>query len=227
MTEQKISIIIPAYHEGDRLAANVARLRQAPGVEIVAALAIGDDETIRPESGPNVKVEIAPKGRANQMNQGAMASTGSILLFLHADTIIDPDSFNDVRRLMKDPMTALGHYSFALDGNGLRLRLVEVMTNFRSRLARLPYGDQAYFMRRELFERVGGYAEIPLMEDVDLVDRLKVHGGVTEIAHPAVTSARMWRQWGVAKVTWINWTTLALYRLGADPGWLARRRSRG
>ena len=215
----KISIIIPAWREGAKLAEQVSLFTGVSKAEVIVALAEGDDETEEP--GEGVLVVRSIKGRACQMNAGAKIATGENLLFLHADTKIDPASLVEVRKVLSEKNVTGGAYRLRIGGGGLLLKLVSATANLRSRFFELPYGDQAIFMRREVFERLGGYPDVPLLEDVMLVDKIKRAGRVVMIPCYAETSPRRWEKEGVFTVTVKNLAIIIAYRLGVSPSRLA------
>lgn len=215
---ERVSIIIPALREPE-LAHAVAAFHCVPGVDIIAALAEGDALTPEP---PGALVIRSPAGRTRQMNAGARAAQGDILLFLHADTRIAPDSLDRVRAALRSPGVALGAYRLAFRERHPWLTATAAAANLRSRLLGLPYGDQALFMRRRDFEAAGGYDETPLLEDVLLVQKARRKGKVALLDDYAVTSARRWMERGVLAATARNWAIMALFALGAAPEQLAR-----
>ena len=215
----KISIIIPAWREGEKLLELTSAFAALDGVEVIVALAGEDDTTEEP--GEGVLVVKSDKGRANQMNAGAKIATGENLLFLHADTKIDPATLEEVRKTLSNKSVAGGAYRLRIGGGGMLLKLVSTMANLRSQLFKLPYGDQAIFMRREVFERLGGYPDVLLLEDVMLVDKIKRAGRVVIIPCYAETSPRRWEKEGVFTVTAKNLAIIIAYRLGVSPGRLA------
>jgi rSAM/selenodomain-associated transferase 2 len=162
------------------------------------------------------------------MNAGAQAASGSILLFLHADTRL-PERFEDhVRRALDQPQTTLravpvaGAFRLRIDGPQRAFRLIEWGTNFRSRHLQMPYGDQALFLKSETFHMIGGFPELPIMDDFELVRRLRRLGPITILPFPAITSARRWQTLGPWQTTWINQKVIAGYYLGVPFDRLAR-----
>jgi rSAM/selenodomain-associated transferase 2 len=156
------------------------------------------------------------------MNAGAVSATGEILLFLHADTRLPPTAFDDVDRALADPDTVGGRFDVRLDRAGAVYRLIETLMNARSRATRIATGDQAIFVRRRVFEDLGGYAPIPLMEDVEFSRRLKRRGRVACLRTRVVTSARRWEQAGPWRTILRMWWLRALYAAGVSPHRLAR-----
>lgn len=212
-----ISIIVPALAEGGAVARLASVFKGAPGVVFVAALAEGDEETAEPEAGPGVTVVRSAPGRGAQMNAGARAAKGDILLFLHADTRIKPDSLHRVRTMMERREVALGFYRLRIDSPSPKARIISAAANIRSGLLKMPYGDQALFLRREIFERIGGFPEAPLMEDAALAAAAKRIGGLARLDDYALTSARRWEERGYLRNTLRNWSITLAWRAGARP----------
>jgi rSAM/selenodomain-associated transferase 2 len=152
------------------------------------------------------------------MNEGARAAKGRILIFLHADTFLPADAFHVVHGFMNDHGIAAGAFDLGFDSDRFALRLIARAGSLRSRITRVPFGDQAVFMRREYFDSLGGYREIPLMEDVDLMRRIRRCGGRIAISRSRVrTSARKWEREGVWITTLRNYFIQVSYLLGVSP----------
>lgn len=222
--KSRISIIIPALREGDNLIKIATLFRQTDGVELVFALADGDDQTLIPD-GEHVKTVSASKGRARQMNAGALSSSGDILLFLHADTRIAPESLKNAREAVSKPGVTGGAYKLKITTSRLALKIIAAGANLRSWLLGMPYGDQAIFVKRETFKDIGGYEDIPIMEDVKFVEAMRKLGEVVLLEDYAETSPRRWEKEGVILGTLRNITLITLYKLGVNPkrlaGWYA------
>lgn len=219
------SVILPTLNEEQAIGARLEALRrQAPHAEILVGDGGSTDRTREIAAGfPGVIWVDAPTGRARQMNAGAARATGEVLLFLHADTTLPPDWPDQVTNAAARPGFAIGAFQFQLDHPDWPYRLIEWGVRWRSRLFRLPYGDQALFTTARRFASCGGYSDLPLMEDVDLVRRLRRQGRLVMVPSPAVTSARRWVRNGLLRQTWLNGTTYWLYRLGVPPERLAQR----
>jgi uncharacterized protein len=217
-----ISVIIPTYNEADNIEPTVARINSAKRVEIIVADGGSSDETAQRAAALGARIVRAPRGRARQMNAGARAASGSILVFLHADTRLPHEFAEAVRgRLAEDGVVA-GAFEFSVDGASLGLRLVERLVNWRSRRLQMPYGDQAIFMEASTFDELGGFKELPIMEDFDLVRRLKRQGRIAILPLQAVTSGRRWKELGVFRTTIMNQLVIAGYHLGIPAESLAR-----
>lgn len=170
----------------------------------------------------NVEVLTAPRGRAAQMNYGARRATGNVLLFLHADTRLPPTAFDDIRNALGDPRFVGGRFDIQLDGDHWMLRVIGAMISLRSRLSKVGTGDQGIFVRREVFQRMGGFPEIPLMEDIALCRALKRLGEVACLRSKVITSARRWESDGVWRTIIRMWTLRLLYLAGVSPVWLKK-----
>lgn len=221
-----ISVIVPTLDEEARLPASLAGVVGRPEVEVVVVDGGSRDDTVTVAGALGARVVRARRGRARQMNAGAAVARGDILLFLHADTRLPTTFVEDVRRTLAHPGTVAGAFRFALDARGATLRLIEYAVDLRCRLFQLPYGDQALFLGAVLFERLGGFPDVPVMEDFELVRRLRRQGRIELTRGAAVTSARGWARWGVVRFTAVNQLTLLAWKLGLRPEHVARARSR-
>lgn len=211
-----ISIIIPTLNEAKTLAATLAGLGRA-GVEVIVADGGSLDDTLDIALANGARVVSSQTGRAYQMNAGSRLARGEILLFLHADTKLPADFDQQVRATLAQPGTSAGAFRLAVDQPGRRFGLIVAGANLRSGWLQLPYGDQALFLAAELFHKLGGYAELPFLEDVELVRRLRRQGNILLTAGAAVTSARRWQRLGVWQTTLRNQAILLAYFLGASP----------
>ena len=221
----ELSIIIPALNEQATIGRTIRAARR-PGVEIIVADGGSRDHTVRIAETNGARVVPATRGRGTQLNAGAAAARAPHLLFLHADTIL-PQSYSDtVAQILADDRVALGAMTLAIDRPCVMLRCVEATVRFRSRFLRTPYGDQALFMRTESFNALGGFAPIPLMEDLDLVRRARRAGAVRIAPDRALTSGRRWASAGVVRMTMINQLCALAFTLGADPRRIAAWRER-
>ena len=219
----EISIVIPTLDEAPSLAQTLIAARERGGGELIVADGDSRDATRDVATRLADTVIAAPRGRAAQMNAGAAVARGDVLLFLHADTQL-PDGFADaVARALEDPGVVGGYFAVALDAAGWRYRLTERLISGRSRLTGVATGDQAIFVRRSVFEALGGFASLPLMEDIDLVRRLKRRGRVAALRERVVTSARRWERHGLWRTVLLMWTLRLAYYAGVSPDTLARR----
>jgi len=162
------------------------------------------------------------RGRAKQMNTGASVARGEILIFLHADTELPSHALKKIHSLMEQREYVGGAFDLGIRSDKLILKIIGRLASWRSRLNRIPFGDQAIFIRRDYFNRIGGYMEIPLMEDMELMRRIKKLGDKIWIFHDRVmTSPRRWEKEGVAYCIFRNWALQTLYLLGISPHRLA------
>ncbi len=162
------------------------------------------------------------KGRAVQMNHGAAQSKGELLLFLHIDTDITAEALAAMRHAMGDARVCGGRFDVRFDDRRWPFRMIATMMNVRSRLTRISTGDQALFVRRQVFERMGGFPEQPLMEDIAFCRQLKCQGRIACLRQRVTTSARRWQQHGVARTIFLMWKLRWCYWRGVDIHHLAR-----
>jgi len=220
----RISVVIPCFNEAaiceQRLEA-LQGLRDS-GHELILVDGGSNDGT--PGASRRLVDALLPsaRGRAIQMNSGADVASGDVLWFLHVDSQPPPDASAEVlREAIEGP--GWGRFDVRLSGDRRMFRIIETMMNLRSRLTGMVTGDQGMFVHRDLFRRIGGFPEIPLMEDLAISKRLK------RIARPAclrsgmVTSSRRWEQDGIWRTIRLMWFLRGAYHLGVDPAWLARR----
>jgi rSAM/selenodomain-associated transferase 2 len=156
------------------------------------------------------------------MNLGAAAAKGEILLFLHADTYLPANYLEIVQETLAKPKTVAGAFELAIAGQQELLRLIEAAVNWRSRFLSLPYGDQALFLKASIFRQLGGFANLPIMEDFELVRRLQQRGKIRIAPAKVITSNRRWQTRGILKTTAINQLIILGYYLGISPATLAR-----
>jgi rSAM/selenodomain-associated transferase 2 len=213
----RISVILPILNEEKIIAGTLATVRPLGPHELIVVDGGSSDRTgeICAEFGATVLT--SPRGRALQMNHGARSATGEVLLFLHADTRLPASAFDDIGSALKDPRVAGGRFDIKLDGDGLLLRIVGSLISLRSRISRVATGDQAIFVRRSIFEQIGGYSEIPLMEDIAFSRALKRAGRVACLKSRVITSARRWEREGVWRTIVKMWMLKSLYLFGVSP----------
>ena len=237
MRGSSVSVVVPLYREGRAGADAGRRLLAEPGWREVILAAAGDDaatlDPLRelereaagdPAIGRRLRLVFCPaRGRARQMNAGAARAGGEVLLFLHADTVLPAGAPVRILKALAGG-ARWGRFDVRLDGEGILFRVIEVMMNLRSRITGIATGDQGIFLERALFDSLGGYADIDLMEDIELSRRLKrAVGPPAAVSQPVVTSARRWRQGGVLRTILLMWRLRLLYWLGTDPAELARQ----
>lgn len=220
--QNRISVIIPTLNEGESIEALLAYLRELePAAERIVADGGSSDGTSA-MAGGLATVVTARTGRAAQMNAGAAAAHGDILWFLHADCRPHPESFAAIRACLENPAVVGGAFEYRLDETGTIYRLSEFFSNRKNQLLHLIYGDMGIFVRHRTFDRLGGYADIPLMEDMDFARRLKREGHIRILPYPMMTSARRWREEGAVKNILRNWMLQIAWFLGASPQKLSR-----
>jgi rSAM/selenodomain-associated transferase 2 len=236
-----VSVVIPVLAGDQALEQILDQLHAQADVEIIVSIAGHSDTRALREARPDVRWIDAPIGRGSQLNAGAARATGRWLWFVHADSQLPP-RWVEVFRALEDrqgdqgepsgerrdsPSVVGGSFSFRLDSDAWQARVIEAGVRWRVRLFSLPYGDQGLFVRRSVFEQMGGFADIPLMEDVEFIRRLKGRGRVRHLNLYLGTSARRWERDGWFRRSALNLTFLMLYALGASPDWLSRRYNRG
>lgn len=217
-----ISVIIPALDEEAQIAAAVASARGRAVREVIVVDGGSHDATVQVARRHADVVLSALPGRAVQMNTGAAAARGDVLLFLHADTRLPPGFAAAVLAALVDPTVVGGRFDVRLVPGSPLLHVVGALMNLRSRLTRIATGDQAIFVRRAVFESAGGFAEIPLMEDVAFSRQLKRRGRVACLRQQAQTSSRRWLKDGPVRTILRMWWLRFLYACGVPPERLRR-----
>ena len=216
-----VTVISPVLGDAKALRSLLRQLPVTPDLDIVVVDGGGDPqvEALVRNHGRAILRRSSP-GRAHQMNAGAMGATSEWLLFLHADSTLPPGWLAAISGLGSVP--AGGWFRFALEAPAWQARIIERLVAWRVRHLRLPYGDQGMFVRRQVFEQLGGYREMPLMEDVEFVRRLVGAGPMVELPLALGTSARRWHRDGWWRRSLKNLTILTLYFVGIPPARLAR-----
>jgi len=212
-----VAVIVPILNEADHL----PRLLQNACKWEVNAIVFADggssDNTPQLLDQSGMKWIHGNRGRATQMNMGARESNSDILLFLHADTEISSNHIKDIKQIMLNPDVVGGRFDVRLSGGHSAFRMIEFFINWRSRLTGISTGDQAMFVRRNVFERLGGFPEWPLMEDVEFSRRLKKQGKIACLHRKVVTSSRRWEKHGIVRTVLLMWWLRLRYWLGANP----------
>lgn len=208
----KLSVIVPTLNEEEYLAETLEAIPR--GAEVIVTDGGSADETVHLARRHGARVVSGDRGRARQMNRGAETSSGDVLLFLHADCILGPDAMDAIGAALENPNVVGGSFQMAIRDAGWALRVVAATANARARWLRTPYGDQAIFVRRRDFEALGGFPEIPFMEDVAFVRLLKRRGELACVKATVTTGARHWQRLGPAATTMLNWMVVTLYLLG-------------
>jgi rSAM/selenodomain-associated transferase 2 len=223
-----ISVIIPTLNEEDNIVRCIRSVGNEAGCEIIVADGGSTDRTLeRAGACEGVRIVSSGRGRGRQMNKGASAAGGDVFLFLHADTRLEQGWGRAVHSLLDNGSVVGGAFTFRVDSDRRRYRLIEFLVSLRCSIFKLPYGDQGIFVRRGIFESLGGYREVPLMEDVDLMGRLREKGRIAILGKKAFTHHRRWEREGWVRASLQNQMIMILYRLGRSPDALAKMYYRG
>jgi rSAM/selenodomain-associated transferase 2 len=219
-----LSIIIPVLNEAPVIAEALAQLAplRARGVEVIIADGGSEDDTLGRVATLVDGAVMAPRGRGAQMNAGAQAARGDVLLFLHADTRLPTDADRLVCDGLQRSGRAWGRFDVTIEGKSPFLALAAMLMNGRSRLTGIATGDQAMFVTRAAFREAGGFPDIALMEDVALSAALKRQCRPLCLPARVTTSGRRWRKHGVIRTMLLMWRLRLEFFLGADPARLAR-----
>jgi len=228
----RISVIIPTLDEECTIMALLAHTVSLGFDELIVVDGGSLDQTpVLVESyrrntqlpAPNsVRLMTAPCGRARQMNEGSTASSGEILLFLHADTLLPEDAKATIETALADHRMVGGWFDVRFDSPSMWGTIISRMMNWRSRMSGIATGDQALFVRRHIFEQIGGFADIPLMEDIDFSRRLKRRGATAALNSTVTTSFRRWERHGPLRTILLMWALRFLYWVGVGPHTLNR-----
>lgn len=216
-----LAVVIPALNEEARIEAAVASAWEAGADEVVVADGGSTDRT-RVRAAAVARVVASPQGRAAQMNAGAAATTSDVVLFLHADSRLPRNAAALVRAVLTDPLVEAGAFRMRFDAPGFYFRFITTLSHARAWWWGITLGDQAIFARRELFRRLGGYRDLPILEDLDFADRARRAARFRVLKAEVLTSARRWEHRGRLRTSVSNWAILFLYKLGARPGFLSR-----
>ncbi len=212
--EPLISVIVPTLNEELNVGKCLSKVKSCDGVEIIVVDGGSHDRTVDVAGSYGAKVLLGPRGRAVQMNLGALVAKGEILVFLHGDTLL-PDNWDyHVRHQLQSSETIAGAFELRIDSGRPALRIIELLANYRSRRLGMPYGDQALFMRADTFRAQGGFVNEPIMEDFELMRRLRKQGTVRIAPAAVLTSARRWEEKGVWATTAINQLLIFGYLFG-------------
>lgn len=219
---RRISVVIPALNEAGSIATMVRRAQQAENVEVIVVDGGSRDGTPRFARSAGAMVLMSSPPRARQMNAGATASSGEILLFVHADTTLPEGYAEHVRCCLTKPKVVAGAFELRIDAPHGTMRIMEQVANWRSRFLKKPYGDQALFMTAATYRAVGGYPDLPIMEDYEIVRRLGKKGNIVTLPIAVITSARRWLRMGAWRTWAVNQAVIIAYYLGIAPRVLAR-----
>lgn len=217
----KISVIIPALNEARHIGKAITSAVSESGCEVIVVDGGSHDDTVTVAQSVGAVVLKSRGGRAHQMNYGANHATGGILLFLHADTTLPPYYDLLVRDAVNQKGIVAGAFALHINDDGPAMRFIERMANLRSRHLQIPYGDQALFLRKDIFRQTGGFPEMPIMEDFELIRRLRCKGQIATLSSHVTTSGRRWRKLGVFRTWLLNQFIVAAYYAGVSPDQLA------
>lgn len=217
-----IAVIIPTLNEEKALTQTLTEVAALNLEEIIVVDGGSTDRTLRiaeafSAASPHVHLITGSMGRARQMNAGAKGSRSEILLFLHADTLLPPNVVGIIRTAMADFNIAGGWFEVRFDSPSIWGAVISRFMNWRSRLSGIATGDQAIFVRRPIFEQLGGFSDIPLMEDIEFSARLKRVGSTLALEETVTTSFRRWEQQGPLRTILLMWTLRFLYWIGMSP----------
>jgi len=218
----RISVVIPAVNEAAWIERAVSCALAAELDEIIVVDGGSEDDTVGLAERSGARALRGARGRAVQQNLGASQATGDVLLFLHADNWLAPEVGQQLRACLSDPTVLGGAFEQHIEATGLLYRLLERGNAARVRWSGLAYGDQAIFMRREIFEQLGGFPAMGLMEDLLLMRAFRKLGKPTLLAGPVHVHARRWKQRGVVRQTLCNWVLVCAEKLGVAPDRLAK-----
>jgi len=226
---KSISVIIPTLNEAETIHATLSALQQKSHVEMIVVDGGSQDHTVEIATSVGAKVLTTSPSKAVQMNTGAASASGDILLFLHADTRLPENFERHILSAAHQRQFCAGVFRLTIDSNLRALRLIEQVANWRSRYLGMPYGDQGLFVSRELFRKIGGFADIPIMEDVELIRRLRRKGNITILNQSVKTSSRRWLNLGILRTWLLNQIILIGFYTGISPKRLAQwyRREKG
>jgi rSAM/selenodomain-associated transferase 2 len=217
-----VSVVIPTLNEEANLPVTLRQLAERADVELIVVDGGSTDGSREVARRHTPYVFLSHPGRARQMNEGARHATGDILLFLHADTFLLPGAIDEIQRRIIADSAVGGAFDLRIDSPRRFCSLVAAVASARSRFLRLPYGDQGLFVWRQVFEAMGGFPEIPIMEDIAFGRRLRRAGRLTFLRSGLVTSARRWHANGVLRTTFVNWWVTVLFFFGVSPRRLRR-----
>ncbi len=220
-----VSLIVPVLNEAGGIETFLAALRASctECCEIIVVDGGSNDQTAQLAAAGSDIVIAAPRGRAKQMNAGARSASGTVLCFVHADSQLPDHADRIIRDALSDRQRQWGRFDVRLSGRHPLLRVVENLMNLRSRLTGIVTGDQALFVRRDVFNAVGGFPDIALMEDIAMSRALRSVGPPVCLRQRLITSSRRWEIHGIVRTIMLMWKLRLLYFFGADPALLAKR----
>lgn len=208
----QLTVVVPTLNEAAHIARSLESLPK--DAETIVSDGGSTDETIAIARRCGARVVAGDQGRASQMNRGAKAATGNVLLFLHADCVLGPHAATAIESALIDDEVVGGSFRMQVRDASLALRFIAATANARARFLKTPYGDQALFARRGVFEDLGGFPEMPFMEDVAFVRSIKRRGRIVRLHETVTTGARHWQRLGPVSTTLLNWSMVSLYLMG-------------
>ena len=211
-----ISVIIPVYNEEKTIAQLLDNLCSRKDLEIIVVDGQSSDKTQKVIEQYQVKVLSSEKMRAKQCNVGAAQAKGNILVFLHADCLPDRESFKEIRASIDKGFIG-GCLRQSIEDDRRAYRFIEASGNLRAKIFKIFYGDQAIFVKRDVFFKIGGFDEVEIFEDVLFSKKLKREGKTSLLNNNVYTSPRRWIKQGLIKVTFINWFLTLGFFLGLPP----------
>ena len=218
----RVSVIIPVLNEQVAVASAISSATAAGAYEVLVVDGGSTDDTVQVASESAVVIAANP-GRSIQQNIGAGIATGDVLLFLHADCVLDKGAIKEIQtKLNAQPEIVAGCFRQRIDKPGVAYRCLEQGNYLRAAILKWAYGDQAIFVRADVFESVGRFPPVKFMEDLLVMKLLRKQGKVTVLKSPLVVSARRWERRGIVRQTFRNWCLITAAQLGASPNWLAR-----
>lgn len=218
----KISVIIPTLNEALILDQTLTAINRHNPHEVIIADGGSQDDTLDIAKNFSLRIVTSPPGRALQMNAGAEIATGDLLLFLHADSQVEANSYNKMIAVMNQGNALGGAFSLAIESEKPSLRLISTLATLRSKYLHLVYGDQAIFVRTRVFREMSGFASLPICEDLDFFRRLQKKGPTVILKEKAFTSARRWSAEGIVFTTLRNMAIATLFLLGFPPRILSK-----
>lgn len=222
-----ISIIIPTLNEVDSIGGLLPDLLAIPDAEVLVVDGGSIDNTVDVAKSLGAQVLSTSPGKSRQMNTGAEAARGDILLFLHCDTKLATGFVEQMRDALNQQGVSAGAFQLTIDGIGFGLRVIEWLVNFRSKILGMPYGDQGIFVSTDMFFSVGAFPLQPIMEDFELIRKLRKKGKVKILPLRATSSARRWEKLGILKTTAMNQAIIIGYLIGVSPeklaGWYRKK----
>lgn len=227
-----VAVILPVFNEAAHLDQTLSALLEHQRFDEIIVVDGGSTDASMeivckfmspagPEAQPAPILIQSPRGRARQMHAGAQAAKADVLLFLHADCTLPAGATDDIRDVINHGRP-WGRFDVRLSGRHFLFRVIERLMNWRSRLIGIATGDQAIFVRRDIYRVLGGFAPLPLMEDIDFSGRLKWIGEPARLAGPVIASSRRWEKNGIVRTILLMWALRFLYWLGVSPTRLAR-----